>query len=111
MRNSKYLLAIVWLSVLIGASASNSFQRVSASTEREACVTGLVQIQGNPDATVIESLNSISNAVECLSLSESNTTERKACVTEMIRIQVNPDAGVVEMTDTILNAVICLART
>jgi len=52
--NSKYLLAIVWLSVLIGASVSNSFQRVSASTEREACVTELVPLQGNLDVPIGE---------------------------------------------------------
>ena len=95
MENSKYLLAIVWLSVLIGASASNSFQRVSATTEREACVTGLVQIQGNYDARGINFIDSLSNAIECISLSGLDTIERKACVSELVRIQVNPDLGVV----------------
>ena len=36
LRNSKYVLAIVWLLVLLVASASCSFQRVSATTERES---------------------------------------------------------------------------
>ena len=66
MENSKYLLTIVWLSVLIGASASNSFQRVSATTEREACVTGLVQIQVNPDVDLLALVDTILNAVTCL---------------------------------------------
>ena len=33
----------VWLLVLLVASASYSFQRVSATTEREACVTSSTQ--------------------------------------------------------------------
>jgi hypothetical protein len=36
-------------------------------TEREACVSGLVQIQGNPEMMGTGWLETISNAVICLS--------------------------------------------
>ena len=44
-------------------------------------------MQGNPNATATV-IETTSNAIECLSLGESDTPERKACVTELVRIQV-----------------------
>jgi hypothetical protein len=57
------------LIVLIGAS--NSFTRVSATPEREACIPELV----NRDVTLMESIDPLSNAVICLSQSESDIIE------------------------------------
>ena len=44
-------------------------------------------MQGNPNATATV-IDTTSNAVECLTLGESDTPERKACVPELVRIQV-----------------------
>ena len=78
-----YLLALVWLAVLIGSSASSSFQHISASSEREACVTASLQIQGNLTMMISNGLDTLSDAVICLSLSESDTTVRGTCVTDL----------------------------
>ncbi|HKG87447.1 MAG TPA: hypothetical protein VKA95_03910 [Nitrososphaeraceae archaeon] len=70
MGNSKYLLGFVWLLVLMGASASNSFQRISASAEREACVTDLVQTRADPNSeatlTMAEWFSIIDDAIICV---------------------------------------------
>ena len=44
-------------------------------------------MQGNPNATPTV-IDTTSNAIECLSLGESDTPDRKACVTELVQIQV-----------------------
>jgi hypothetical protein len=90
---------------------ANAIKCLALDEVRESCVAGLVQMQGNPNATATEAIDTYSNAVECLSLSESDTTERKACVTKLVRITPNPNATLGELVDTISNAVICVART
>ena len=106
-----YLLALVWLAVLIGSSVSSSFQHISASSEREACVTALLQIQGNLTMMISNGLDTLSDAVICLSLSESDTTVRGTCVTDLVRAKVVPEIEVVYYFDTLAKAAICLAQS
>jgi hypothetical protein len=49
-------------------------------------------MQGNPNATATEAIDTTSNAV-----SELDTTKRKACVTELVRIMPNPNATIREL--------------
>jgi hypothetical protein len=109
LRNSRYLLVIAWLSVLIGSGTSNSFEPVSAS--EDACVAELTQVQGNPALIGTRYFDIQSNAVVCLAQSESATTEGEGCVAELVRIRVNPYATIGELGDAISNATICLAST
>jgi hypothetical protein len=104
-------VSIVWLSGLIGACAGCSFQPISASTEREACVTGLLQVQETPDMLVADWLDPLSNAIICLAQGETDTTVREACVTDLVRINANPNYTMEELIDANSEAVICLART
>ena len=63
LSTSCILIVIVSISVI-------SFQPISASTEREACVTELLQVQETPDMLIADWLDPLSNAAICLSQSE-----------------------------------------
>jgi hypothetical protein len=102
--NRKYLLVIALLSVLTVTIASNSFQRVYASPEREACVTTLLQ---NPE--VDNPFNILSDAVICLSLSESDATGA-ACVGDLAQAKAKSEVMTLEMLDGLVNGAICLAQ-
>ena len=104
------MLATFWLSVLIGTSASSSFQHVSASPEKEACVTALIQAQGD-FTTFSDPFGTVSDAVICLSQSEPDTTISGACVSDLAQAKVNPDVGAIYMLDTLADAVICLSQS
>ena len=90
---------------MIGASfsASNPFQHVSASPEREACVTTLLQ---NPE---VGDLNILSDAVICLSLSESDTTGG-ACVSDLAQAKASSEVMTLVWLDSLINAAFCLAQ-
>lgn len=72
LRNKEYLLPILLLSVLIGTSASTSFQHVLASPNRAACATGLDNL------VIVEYvLDTLSDSVLCLYRSGADTTMRE----------------------------------
>jgi hypothetical protein len=100
---SRYLLGVALLSVLIGVSASNSFQHVSASPNKEACVAMLLR---NPEPA--NSFTVLPDAIICLAHGESNSGP---CVSDLAQAYVNPDVGTYYMLDTLANAVICLAQS
>jgi hypothetical protein len=97
---SKYLLGISLLSVLIVASVSSSFQHVSASPEREACVTTLLR---NPE--IDNPFPILSDAVICLSLSEGGN-----CANDLGQAKTNPEVSTIEMLDSLINGAICLSQ-
>jgi hypothetical protein len=51
-------------------TTSNAVICLALNEGREACVAGLVQIQGKTNASIIEAIDITSNAVECLSLGD-----------------------------------------
>jgi hypothetical protein len=110
--NTKYLLAIAWLSVLIGASTSNPFQGISASPEREACIAELLQIQGTlNELPAVDVLDTFSNSVICLSQSGSDTAMAEGCISDLAQTRVNPEIPAIEWLNSLSEAIICLSQS
>jgi hypothetical protein len=106
LQNSKYLVGIALLSVLIGTSASSSFQNVSASPNRAACATGLDNPVFDPGI-----LDTLSDAALCLWRSGPDTTMRETCVTDLVMVKSAPIVQGTVVMDALLDAVQCLAQT
>ena len=52
----------------------------------------------------------LSDAVICLSLSESDTTGGTCDVSDLAQAKVNPEAATIEVLDSLVNAAVCLAQ-